>query len=51
MLVELSGPVVLGAIGLGIANVVAVVRVWHRIDLRLTLLEANMRAALMDQRR
>lgn len=50
MLVEMSGPVVLGAIGLGLANVVAVVRVWHRIDLRLTLLESSMRAAL-DSRR
>lgn len=45
MIVELSGPVAIGAagvIGALLANALAVVRAWHRVDLRLTLIESRM---------
>ena len=45
MIVEISGSVALGAVGLFgavFANALALVRIWHRIELRLTVIETRM---------
>lgn len=46
MIVEVSPTAIVGAAGVigGLfANVLALVRLWHRIELRLTVIEARMR--------
>lgn len=45
MIVEVSGTVAIGAagiVGAVFANVFALVRLWHRIELRLTVIETRM---------
>jgi hypothetical protein len=45
MIFEVSGSVALGAagfVGAVFANALALVRIWHRIELRLTVIETRM---------
>ena len=45
MILEVSGSVALGVVGLVgavVANALALVRIWHRIELRLTVIETRM---------